>query len=457
MKSDRQIKAERLAERFKTAGRKPVVLEFAGVPKAGKTTTLSQLQAFLKRCGFRVEVVVERASICPIRDKKHANFNIWTACTTLAQVLEKTQSPPLPEDPDILILDRGLFDSICWLTMMERLSRIRSDELSVIEKFLRINDWKDRITAVVVMTAAPADSLEREKGYLPVEGAAGSIMNIEVLRKMLETTLATAKHLSKDFHIHIVNTSSPELRSEQQRTVEFVADFVLTVIEEQLREEILCVPRQRIIELFNGRTSLKELDNAALTECFSQYGKFLPREEVERSDDFIQALPVVVVRNKTGDVLRLRRKEASASNPLHQKLVIWAGGHVRIEDGSNGEAILRCALRELQEELRLSVEADELKPLGSIYVAPNERTKKHIALVYEWRANTDDVAVVLSSDEFFERRGTSLSGRFIKIDELVRDVFERKIDEVWSEEIVRELLAPDPTVFPPRLFEIRQV
>lgn len=332
MKSDRQIKAERLAERFKTAGRKPVVLEFAGIPKAGKTTTLSQLQAFLKRCGFRVEVVVERASICPIRDKKHANFNIWTACTTLSQILEKTQSPPLAEDPDILILDRGLFDSICWLTMMERLSRIRSDDLSIIEKFLRIDDWKKRITAVVVMTASPADSLEREKGYLLVEGEAGSIMNVEVLTKMLETTLATAKHLSRDFNIHIVDTSSPELRSEQQKTIELVADFVLTVIEKQLREEILCVPREHIIDLFKGRTSLKDLDNTAVAQCFTKHGKFLQREEVERSDDFIQALPVVVVRNKTGDVLRLRRKETSASNPLHQKLVIWAGGHVRIKD-----------------------------------------------------------------------------------------------------------------------------
>jgi predicted ATPase len=87
------------------------VIEFAGAPKAGKTTTLSTLQAFLKRCGFKVEVVIERASVCPIRDKKHANFNIWTACTTLAQILEKTQHQhernPHPDSPEVLILDRG--------------------------------------------------------------------------------------------------------------------------------------------------------------------------------------------------------------------------------------------------------------------------------------------------------------------------------------------------------------
>lgn len=122
-KTNLQERAERAAGLVRDKARKPLVIEFAGVPKAGKTTTLTQVQAFLKRCGFRTDVMVERASVCPIRDKKHANFNYWTLCTTLAQILEKTQNPPRSDDPQILFLDRGLFDSICWLTMMEKLSR----------------------------------------------------------------------------------------------------------------------------------------------------------------------------------------------------------------------------------------------------------------------------------------------------------------------------------------------
>ena len=153
--------------------RKPLVIEFAGVPKAGKTTTLSHVQTFLKRCGFHTDVVVERASVCPIRDKKHANFNIWTACTTLAQILEKTQNPPRPGDPQILFLDRGLFDAICWLTMMERLSRLRSDEKACVQQFLAIDDWRKRISAVFVMLVSPKDAMEREQGILPVSKKGG--------------------------------------------------------------------------------------------------------------------------------------------------------------------------------------------------------------------------------------------------------------------------------------------
>src|SRR5207249_2651594 len=123
-KSSLQLRAEAACERFRLDARKPVVIEFAGSPKAGKSSTIAQLYTFLKRCGFKVKIVVERASVCPIRDKKHATFNIWTACTTLAQILESTQDPPQEDDPDILILDRGLFDAICWLMMMDRLSRL---------------------------------------------------------------------------------------------------------------------------------------------------------------------------------------------------------------------------------------------------------------------------------------------------------------------------------------------
>ena len=181
-----QERAERLAEQFTEKARKPLVIEFAGVPKAGKTTTLSHVQTFLKRCGFHTDVVIERASECPIRDKQHANFNIWTACTTLAQILEKTQNPPRPGDPQILFLDRGLFDSICWLTMMERLSRLRSDEKACVQQFLTIDDWRKRISAVFVMLVSPKDAMEREQGIRPVNAKEGSIMNLEILGKIRE-------------------------------------------------------------------------------------------------------------------------------------------------------------------------------------------------------------------------------------------------------------------------------
>ena len=447
-----ESRATAAAERFHTA-RRPVVLEFAGVPKAGKTTAVTQVERFLKRCGFRVRTVVERASVCPIRDKKLAAFNVWTACTTLAQVLEQTQPPPKPGDRngigagdiDVLFLDRGLFDAVNWFTVMERFGRISRQERETIEKFLLMDDWVNRISGVVVMTTSAKEALKREKGLLPVtNGKGGSIMNQQVLENVRSTVAETARRLKDRFRICSLDTSS----ESPQRTVERVASFAVGLIEEQLDEKILSLPSEQLDPLFRGDTTITRSKAETLVQLFTERGEFQSRETVEADEDRVQALPVVVVRNASGHILRLKRRERRRDSALHQQLVIWAGGHVRAEDRENGASMTQCALRELKEELRLSISPRELAIRGAVWVrgadprAEKNRAKLHVALVYEWQAPTDDVAIALNAAEFYERRGTSLSGSFVEPSELAADIDDNVVIEPWSVEIGGRLL-PD--------------
>lgn len=300
-----QCRAERAAK-LAAHARKPIVIEFAGVPKAGKSTTLANVQTFLKRCGFRTDVVVERASVCPIRDKKHANFNVWTACTTLAQ------NPPREGDPQILFLDRGLFDSICWMTMMEQIARIRKEELRIAEAFFTVEDWSDRITAVFAMLASPEDSMSREQGVLPVEGKVGSIMNLDILKKIKAVNEQCIEKWKRTFRVFKVNTSAGEAKGNPLRTAEIVAETILCLVEEQVDENILSCPKEVVTGLFNGQNYLDAASAEVLAEEFlGARATFRPRNEVEQDDSVVQALPIVVVRNADGDVLRLRRRERS--------------------------------------------------------------------------------------------------------------------------------------------------
>lgn len=448
-----QNRAERAAKQFAEKGRKPLVIEFAGVPKAGKTTTLTNVSTFLKRCGFRTEVVIERASVCPIQDKKNATFNVWTACMTLAQILEKTQTPPRPHDPQILFLDRGLFDSICWITMMERISRIRPDQKELIQRFLMIDNWRKRISAVFVMLASPQDAMKREPDVLPVEGVSGSIMNTEVLKQIGEVNKKCIDEFEDAFRIFRVDTSFGETREDPRRTAEVVTEAILALIEEQVAEEIISCPKESVSRSFAGASFIRDAQANALVRAFrdAKGDSFRPRDEVEKDESRVQAIPIVIVRNASGEVLRLRRREKTADNPLHDKIVIWAGGHVRREDSIAGDPLLRCAVRELEEELRLQIDSESLRLIGAVYLDTGGKTSKHLGIAYEWRASTDDVAVVLSRSEFFERRGTSLSGSFASIDALARDVEERKLVEPWSVELIREYLAKGSFDFTPTL------
>jgi predicted NUDIX family phosphoesterase/predicted ATPase len=449
MKKDLQIRAETLAEEFRTKGRKPVVIEFAGAPKAGKTRTLSSLRAFLKRCGFKAEVVIERASMCPIRDKQNADFNIWTACTTLAQILEKTQYQnekiPHPDSPEILILDRGLFDALIWLAMMEKnVSRIKKADREVVERFLLMGDWRKRISGVIVMTASPEHSMEREQGDLPVEGVTGSIMNLEWLSRFKVNILQTCERLERNFRIFQVDTSQKDAQGKPRHTAEKVAGIVLDLIAEQLEENILCAARNELVSLFAGKACVTGQAAMTIASHFVQSGSYVPRAQAESSKDLLQALPIIVVRNRSGRVLKLRRREKSPDNPLNDRIVIWAGGHVRKEDATNGDSLVQGAMRELHEELRLRPEADSLRLVGAIYTDVGGSTSKHVALVYQWTAESDDVDIVLSGTEFFERRGTSLKGNFVEVKELKDLIASRSKSsqtlELWSELIVREIL-----------------
>lgn len=436
-KSPLQKRAEACANSLENS-RRPIVIEFAGLPKAGKTTTLTQVHAFLKRCGFRVAILVERASVCPIRDKKHSNFNVWTACTTLAGILERTQIPGTEDDPDILILDRGLFDSICWLYLMERLNRIRPDERKTIESFLLLGDWRKRLKGVFLMTASAADALTRENQYLPVVARAGSIMNEDVLGRMRDVINEVAEKYASHFKVVRVDTS--EAGSTAKSTCEKVAENILGLIEDELQENILAVDKSDADKIMRGNHYADAGVAVRMAKLFRDKGEFIPRSKVEVDTTKVQALPIVVVQNKKGAVLRLKRREKSDKNPLHEETVIWAGGHVRREDEDGTDPLVSCAVRELEEEIRLSVEAASLRLVGVIHPQVSPGTTKHIALVYEWNASTDDVDIALNDAEFFEKRGTSLSGTFQSPQDILRQLEAGDIKEEWSTQIIKNVL-----------------
>ncbi len=55
-------------------------------------------------------------------------------------------------------------------------------------------------------------------------------------------------------------------------------------------------------------------------------------------------------------------------------MVLWTGGHVRHDDSDRGSAMLNCAVREIQEELRLRIEPKDLRLLGAIFAQMSSGT-----------------------------------------------------------------------------------
>ena len=78
-------------------------------------------------------------------------------------------------------------------------------------------------------------------------------------QQMLDTTLETATKLEKDFRVFVIDTSSVEYRGKPKLTAERVADVVLSVIEEQLQEDILCLPKTDVLPIFSDRIAIASM------------------------------------------------------------------------------------------------------------------------------------------------------------------------------------------------------
>ena len=70
-------------------------------------------------------------------------------------------------------------------------------------------------------------------------------------------------------------------------------------------EEILSLPEAAVAALFDETTWLDRTAAEKAIDLFTGQGTFTSRESVESDFGRVQALPVVVVRNGSGDLLQL--------------------------------------------------------------------------------------------------------------------------------------------------------
>ncbi len=262
-------------------------------------------------------------------------------------------------------------------------------------------------------------------------------MNPTVLKQMRDVLKERTIELNEKFRIFDVDTSATPYANKPKQTCEAVVDKILDWITESIEEKILSAAKAALPAL-QEKFVVPPIEAQKLIDTFETKGDFQPRRKVEADLSRIQPLPVVVVRNQSGQILRLVRKEREPTNQLHKKITIWAGGHVRKADARTGVgSIINGAIRELQEELRIYPKPNSLSLLGAVYVPSAASTKKHMAFVYEWRADRDDVEIALCNAEFMEKAGTSLRGTFLPPESI--DAENDELED-WSKEILSNLI-----------------
>jgi thymidylate kinase len=210
-----------------------LVIEFAGTPRAGKTSTMEGLQRRLCDSHLRVHIVEERAGQCRVPTSERLHFNIWTAMSTLAAIIEA-----LHTDADVVLVDRGLFDSLCWLEWCFATDRLKATEHVIIRDFLCVESIRKLIDVVLVMTVEPAVALERERTTRPrgLSRGPGTIMNQATLCELNASIAAAVQMHSMQFQLRQLNTTTLARDEAEHLATKTVIDMIWALVSARTRE-----------------------------------------------------------------------------------------------------------------------------------------------------------------------------------------------------------------------------
>lgn len=174
----------------------PIVIEFAGSPKSGKSTTIDVISHFFKRMDFKVRAPTEGASKrTPYHLKRNlVAFNCFTLNYAISELLDAYYNV---EQPDLIILDRGPVDSLAWLRHLHEDGKLQVDELDTLRSFALLPLWRDLMSGIYLFTCTPEVSLKREN-EAKLTRREGRAMNPEMLSGMLEQYKALPEKLEHE-------------------------------------------------------------------------------------------------------------------------------------------------------------------------------------------------------------------------------------------------------------------
>ena len=99
---------------------KPFVVEFSGLPRTGKSTSIEKVYEFFKQANFQIDKTKEPAQIIKemlTNEQRKSMSNLDFNNKTL-EISREELSKKLESNNDIIIQDRGVIDNYFWYQMM---------------------------------------------------------------------------------------------------------------------------------------------------------------------------------------------------------------------------------------------------------------------------------------------------------------------------------------------------
>ncbi len=204
---------------------RPFFLEFTGSPSSGKTTTITELDKFLRRQGFRVLRPQEGAEVIRHIDRSTPLYNIRTGIYALIQLVDFSAGHPY----DIVIFDRCIFDAYCWMMYWFERGQLSEEEKNIIQQFFLSRFWADKIDAAFFMVCDPDVAIEREL-RIALSQKLGATTNPETIKSLISRYTKAYQFLSPQHpQLSLINTT----HMGEEEMIKKIANLILDILEKK--------------------------------------------------------------------------------------------------------------------------------------------------------------------------------------------------------------------------------
>lgn len=206
---------------------RPFFLELTGSPSAGKTTTITELDKFFRRQGFRVWRPQEGAEVIRHIPRDTPLYNIRTGLYALSLLIDLSYGHTY----DIVIFDRCIFDVYSWMMYWKEKGKLGNSEKELIQKFFLSRFWANKIDVAYFMVADPKVAMKREL-KIALSTKLGETTNPKTIKSLVKRYTFAYQLLSPRYpQLKLLNTS----RLNERKMVEQIAIDVLSILEKKAK------------------------------------------------------------------------------------------------------------------------------------------------------------------------------------------------------------------------------
>lgn len=195
--------------------KKPIIIEFLGLPKSGKTTIIAKVEQFFRRCSFITLCPQEGAERIRTVPRKSYLYNIRTGIYALSRVFDAYHTL----DYDLVILHRGLYDAYVWMEYWFKREILNHEDKKLFQSFFSHKDFIKFINLSFIVICDQEKAMERELNDSLTKNP-GITMNNQTIQILYEIYTEMHEKFKNDNCLIFLDTTDKDIYESCKFVVE---------------------------------------------------------------------------------------------------------------------------------------------------------------------------------------------------------------------------------------------